>query len=204
VTLTRSFAIHIWLLPALLIPMIVAHLYLLRRHGEFGSWVNYDPDATPEELAERMRHAEPPYPAKPTEPAYAVPADLDEFFPSQTAKDGVVSFFLVLIIFIMAIAVGSPLEAPANPAILNYVPAPEWFFLPLDQLLVQFPQAWMIPVGVFIIPGLASMLLVAVPFLDRSPERRPWKRPELMVPAGFAVFFLLFETMLAVNRLFNL
>ncbi len=206
VTLTRTFAIHIWLLPALLVPLIVVHLYLLRRHGEHGAWINYrgareEPDG---EAAAPLVHAEPPYPAVPSDPGYAVPDDLDEFFPSQVGKDSIVSFALVLLIFVMAVVVGSPLEAPANPATLTYVPTPEWFFLPLDQLLVQFPQAWMIAVGTFAIPGLASTILILVPFLDRSPDREPWKRPQLMVPALFTLLFLIFEALLAVNRLFNL
>ncbi len=206
VTLTRTFAIHIWLLPALLVPLIGLHIYLLRRHGEHGSWVNYrnDPEESERERADRVLRAEPPYPAVPSDPAYSVPDDLDEFFPSQVGKDAIVSFVAVLIIFVMAVVVGSPLEAPANAASLTYVPTPEWFFLPLDQLLVQFPQAWMIPVGVFIIPGLASTLLIMVPFLDRSPDREPWKRPQLMVPALFTLLFLIFEALLGVNRLFNL
>jgi quinol-cytochrome oxidoreductase complex cytochrome b subunit len=205
-TLTRFFAIHIWLLPALLVPLIGLHLILLRRHGEHGSWVNYEgvENETPEERAGRMAHAEYPYPAVPSDPGYAVPVDLDEFFPSQVFKDAVVSFLLVAIIFVMAVVVGAPLERAANPAALNYVPTPEWFFLPLDQLLVQFPQAWMIPVGVFVIPGIGTTFLMLVPFLDRSPEREPWRRPEVMVPALFAVLFLVFEALLAVNRLFNL
>src|SRR5918997_742144 len=36
-TLSRVFALHVWLLPAALAPLIGIHLYLLRRHGEFGS-----------------------------------------------------------------------------------------------------------------------------------------------------------------------
>jgi quinol-cytochrome oxidoreductase complex cytochrome b subunit len=205
-TLTRFFAIHIWLLPALLVPLIFLHLVLLRRHGEHGSWVNYEgvETETEEVRSARMAGAEYPYPALPSDPGYAVPVDIDDFFPSQVFKDAVVSFALVVIIFVMAVVVGAPLERAANPAALNYVPTPEWFFLPLDQLLVQFPQAWMIPVGVFIIPGIGTTLLMLVPFLDRSPEREPWRRPEVMVPALFAVLFLIFEALLAVNRLFNL
>jgi quinol-cytochrome oxidoreductase complex cytochrome b subunit len=205
-TLTRFFAIHIWLLPALLVPLIGLHLILLRRHGEHGSWVNYEGVETESEevRAKRMAGAEYPYPALPSDPGYAVPVDIDDFFPSQVFKDAVVSFALVVIIFVMAVVVGAPLERAANPAALNYVPTPEWFFLPLDQLLVQFPQAWMIPVGVFVIPGIGTTLLMLVPFLDRSPEREPWRRPEVMVPALFAVLFLVFEALLAVNRLFNL
>ncbi|MGC1908850.1 MAG: cytochrome b N-terminal domain-containing protein [Candidatus Dormiibacterota bacterium] len=205
-TLTRFFAIHIWLLPALLVPLIGLHLILLRRHGEHGSWVNYEGVETEsdEVRKERMSSAEYPYPAVPSDPGYAVPVDIDDFFPSQVFKDALVSFGLVVIIFVMAVVVGAPLERAANPAALNYVPTPEWFFLPLDQLLVQFPQAWMIPIGVFVLPGIGTTLLILVPFLDRSPDREPWRRPEVMVPALFAVLFLVFEALLAVNRLFNL
>src|ERR671916_2369378 len=40
-TLSRFFAIHVWLLPAVLAPLIGLHLYLLRRHGVFGSEFEY-------------------------------------------------------------------------------------------------------------------------------------------------------------------
>ena len=40
-TLSRVFVIHVWLLPALLAPLIGIHLYLLRKHGEFGSEFEY-------------------------------------------------------------------------------------------------------------------------------------------------------------------
>src|ERR671933_2847478 len=39
--LSRFFAIHVWLLPAAIAPLIGAHLYLLRRHGVFGSEFEY-------------------------------------------------------------------------------------------------------------------------------------------------------------------
>jgi menaquinol-cytochrome c reductase cytochrome b subunit len=40
-TLSRVFAIHVWLLPAALAPLIGIHLYLLRKHGEFGAPFEY-------------------------------------------------------------------------------------------------------------------------------------------------------------------
>jgi menaquinol-cytochrome c reductase cytochrome b subunit len=40
-TLSRVFAIHVWLLPAALAPLIGLHLYLLRKHGEFGAAFEY-------------------------------------------------------------------------------------------------------------------------------------------------------------------
>ncbi len=40
-TLSRVFTIHVWLLPALLAPLIGVHLFLLRLHGEFGAAFEY-------------------------------------------------------------------------------------------------------------------------------------------------------------------
>jgi quinol-cytochrome oxidoreductase complex cytochrome b subunit len=40
-TLSRFFALHVWLLPAALAPLIGIHLYLLRKHGVFGSEFEY-------------------------------------------------------------------------------------------------------------------------------------------------------------------
>ena len=40
-TLSRFFALHVWLLPAAIAPFIGIHLYLLRRHGVFGSDFEY-------------------------------------------------------------------------------------------------------------------------------------------------------------------
>ncbi|EQD40135.1 membrane protein containing Cytochrome b/b6 [mine drainage metagenome] len=205
-TLTRFFAIHIWLLPALLVPLIGLHLILLRRHGEHGSWVNYEgvEEETEAARAQRMARAEAPYPALPSDPGYAVPMDLDEFFPSQVFKDAVVSFGLVLLIFIMAIVIGAPSSGRRIPPPSTTCPRRSGSSCHWTNLLVQFPQAWMIPVGVFILPGIGTTLLILVPFLDRTPGRQPWRRPEVMVPALFVVLFLVFEALLAVNRLFNL
>jgi quinol-cytochrome oxidoreductase complex cytochrome b subunit len=47
------FVIHVWLLPALLAPLIGAHLYLLRKHGEFGSEFEYSKRLA--ELRERQQ-----------------------------------------------------------------------------------------------------------------------------------------------------
>ncbi len=205
VTLTRTFALHVWVLPALLLGLIGAHLYLLRRHGEFGSWVNYETttDNPEKEIAERIRHAEPPYPARGSQPKYAVPRETVDFFPDQVFKDTVVSLGLVVLIFVMAVLSGAPLDGPANPATLTYVPTPEWFYLPLDQLLVFFPTA-LIGFGVFVIVGIGATLMLALPFIDRNPERHPIRRPDVLVPAFFLIFTVIYLAMLGVNRLYNL
>jgi quinol-cytochrome oxidoreductase complex cytochrome b subunit len=207
ITLTRTFAIHIWVLPFLLFSFIGAHLYLLRRHGEFGAWVNYDTDPGEDEekqIGERIRRAEPPYPAKRIERRYAAPTETVGFFPNQLFKDVALSTGLIAVIFVMGLISGAPLDGPSDPATLTYVPTPEWFFLPLDQFLVVAPSNPLIAIGVFGVLGIGAALLLFLPFIDRSPERRPLRRPEVIIPALFMVFTVVFFAVLGINRLYNL
>ncbi len=207
ITLTRTFAIHVWVLPFLMFSFIGAHLYLLRRHGEFGAWVNYDTAPGEEgerQIAERIRRAEPPYPTKRIGRRYAAPGDTVPFFPNQLVKDVVLSTALIAVIFVMGLVSGAPLDESANPATLSYVPTPEWFFLPLDQFLVVAPTNPLIAIGVFGVIGLGAALMLLLPFLDRSVERRPLRRPEVIVPAMFMAFTVIFFAMLGINRLYNL
>jgi quinol-cytochrome oxidoreductase complex cytochrome b subunit len=204
-SLTRTFAIHIWVLPFLLFALIGAHLYLLRRHGEFGSWVNYTPssDDPEKELGERLRRAEPPYPTRRSERRWAVPRSTVDFFPNQLFKDTVISLLFVAVIFVFGYLVGAPLSGPANPATLTYVPTPEWFFLPLDQVLLLAPGTNLIFAGIVLI-GVASLCMIVLPFLDRSRERQPLRRPEVLLPALFLTGLLILLTVIGANRLWNL
>ncbi len=63
-----------------------------------------------------------------------------------------------------------------------YVPRPEWYFLGLFQLLKYFPGP-LEPVATMVIPGIAIGFLIALPFLDRGPERRPLARVRLPITA---------------------
>src|SRR5438067_794170 len=119
ITLSRTFGIHVWLLPAILFPLIGAHLALLRKHGEFGSYINYrgayksreGVDVPP---APAQRPIEPRYPAAPSDELWAAPLQTEDFYPHQTFKDGIVSAALVVVVFILAVAFGAPLEAIAD------------------------------------------------------------------------------------------
>jgi menaquinol-cytochrome c reductase cytochrome b/c subunit len=83
---------------------------------------------------------------------------------------------------------------PVNPASSDYVPRPEWYFFFLFELLKIFKgQNIFSPVimGTFLVPNVLMVLLIALPFIDRGPERRIEKRPialatAIMVVAGLA------------------
>jgi quinol-cytochrome oxidoreductase complex cytochrome b subunit len=63
---------------------------------------------------------------------------------------------------------------------------PEWYFLPVYQLLKYFPKL----LGLVLING-AMALFVLLPFLDRNPERRPGKRKFMMAVAAIGLLVTL-------------
>jgi len=145
-TLTRFYAAHVVLLPALATALIGAHLWLFRKHGV----------TTPPWMREADGEAR-------SEP----------FFPRQLAMDA--AFAAVLVAVLAGLAArshGTTLEAPADPS-SQYLARPEWYFLPLFQLLKYFPGKWEL-VGAAVLPGLALAFVAGLPFLHRYwSTRRP-------------------------------
>jgi menaquinol-cytochrome c reductase cytochrome b/c subunit len=102
-----------------------------------------------------------------------------KFYPDIIYKDLLVSFGLFVLLVGFAIFLGVPHEPPADPNDSSYIPRPEWYFLFLFQLLKYFPGQleW---VGTAVIPGLAVLALLLLPFYDRSPFRH-WTKRKLAV-----------------------
>jgi ubiquinol-cytochrome c reductase cytochrome b subunit len=124
-------------------------------------------------LLRKHGHAGPPSEPDPRQP----------FFPYQAARDAVVGFAVVLVLFALAFGSPAPLERVADPADTAYVPRPEWYFLPLFQLLKYFRGPFE-PLGTAVLPGLSMLLLALVPWLDRGASRSPRDRkPALAVGA---------------------
>jgi ubiquinol-cytochrome c reductase cytochrome b subunit len=136
VTFARFYAVHVLLLPPATMLLILAHVYLVRRHG-----------VTPQPGDEAL-------PKKP-------------FYPAQVFKDTAAIFAAFAVLFTLAVAAKVPLERLADPADTSYVPRPEWYFLFLFQTLKFFEGPLEI-VGSTILPGLAVLALLAVPFIDRG------------------------------------
>jgi ubiquinol-cytochrome c reductase cytochrome b subunit len=62
----------------------------------------------------------------------------------------------------------APLSAPADLS-GRWLARPEWYFLPLNQLVSLVPG----PVGSQVLPGIALLLLAALPYVDRPGRRAP-------------------------------
>jgi mono/diheme cytochrome c family protein len=110
---------------------------------------------------------------------------IGSFWPDQVFIDGVVITFIFVVLIGLAAYARAPFSGPLDTMQTFYVPKPEWYFLFLYQSLKVFPGK-LEPIGTAGIPFLVILLLLFLPFIDRSPERNPGRRPVAMV--GFAIF----------------
>ncbi len=120
----------------------------------------------------------------------------ESFFPYTVAKDALFALLVFLILMALAVFVGAPLEARADPTNTAYVPRPEWYFMFLFDLLKYFPGSleW---VGVAVLPGAALAFLFFLPLLDRGPVRHPSQRPVTVAITSLAVVGVVLLTLQA-------
>jgi mono/diheme cytochrome c family protein len=97
-----------------------------------------------------------------------------KFFPDIIYKDMIASFGVFVLLLLLATFLGVKPEPPADPNDAAYIPRPEWYFLFLFQMLKYFPGKveW---IGTTVVPGLAVLALLLLPFYDRSPFRH-WRK----------------------------
>jgi len=174
-TLTRFYAMHVLVLPMLLVTLVGVHLFLVIWQG-----VSVPPGLWDRAIS-GFRGRDRPATAPETAVEYhAVYDDFKarglRFFPDLIVEDAIVSTVVILIVVALAVAFGTPLEGQADPTNSGYVPRPEWYFLFLFQLLKYFPGSleWL---GVAVLPALFFVFLIILPFLDRGPRRSPRFRP---------------------------
>jgi ubiquinol-cytochrome c reductase cytochrome b subunit len=161
VALSRYYVLHTIFLPGLFLFLVAAHFHFLKHRGLSGP-------LSGEEAARRK------VPLVPT----------------------IINRWLVLFL-VVAVVLGlvawywsAPLGNPADPADSSYVPKPEWWALFSDQLLAIFTGPLTV-VGAVIIPGGLVGLMMALPFIDRSPERHPARRKKVILIAAVIVATLI-------------
>jgi ubiquinol-cytochrome c reductase cytochrome b subunit len=117
-----------------------------------------------------------------------------KFYPEQVFRDTVAIFVAFVVLFTLAVVARVPLERLADPTDTAYIPRPEWYFLFLFQTL-KFFEGPLEVVGSVVLPGLAILALMLVPFLDRGKMVRATRRT---VAAGVLVLAALGWTGLTV------
>jgi ubiquinol-cytochrome c reductase cytochrome b subunit len=146
-TLSRFFAVHVLFLPALLVSLIAAHLFILRRVGPAGPWTD-----------ERASLGS------------------ETFYPRQVYMDAVVMLAVFTVISSLALLVPFPLTDKADPSDTSFVPVPEWYFLFYYELL-KYVHGPLEPLATWILPTGVMLIMLLWPFIDRNPARNPIRRP---------------------------
>ncbi|MDT7043124.1 cytochrome b N-terminal domain-containing protein [Candidatus Nitronereus thalassa] len=146
-TLSRFFAIHVLILPSIIIFGIMLHLFILRRVGPAGPW----------DEARAKQGSE-------------------TFYPRQVYMDAVVMLGIFIVVGVLAATIEFPLADKADPTDNSFMPVPEWYFLFYFQLLKYFHGPFA-PLATWILPSIFFIGLFLLPFFDRHPERRISRRP---------------------------
>jgi ubiquinol-cytochrome c reductase cytochrome b subunit len=160
-TLSRFFALHVFVIPGTLLFLLAIHLWLVLKCGISAppaAGEKVDPktyDATYEEEVKK-----------------GVP-----FLGEAVIKDGLISALAVVTVVVIAAVVGpkGP-SGPPDPTLSGANPRPEWPFLWLFGLLSLSPP----PMETFIMLVFPVVLIVAlllVPFVSNRGERAPSRRP---------------------------
>jgi ubiquinol-cytochrome c reductase cytochrome b subunit len=106
------------------------------------------------------------------------------FWPEQIFKDVVVTFLIFLLLVYLSAFFPAPFSGLADPADTLVSPKPAWTFLFLYQILKFLPGP-LEPLGTAGVPMMIILLFASLPFLDKSPEKNPFKRG-FVVLSGFA------------------
>ena len=118
------------------------------------------------------------------------------FFPYAVGKDSLMACVVLIVIIFMSLILGAELGPKADPTTTSYVPRPEWYFFFLFELLRVIKPPELVFVATLGIPNILLGLLVMLPFYDRSPERRPERRPIAMTSMLLTVAAMTYLTLL--------
>jgi ubiquinol-cytochrome c reductase cytochrome b subunit len=164
-TLSRFFALHVFVIPGSLIAFVGLHLLLVLKLG-INEW------PMPGRVVRRSDYLENYH--------NLTRKDGVPFVPYAVWKDVVFSGLILLSIAVCAVYFGpfGPSGQP-DPTIIETAPRPDFFFLWLYAVLSLLPPSLETPV-LLIGPAVALIVLVALPFVSGEGEKS-WKRRPIAV-----------------------
>ena len=164
-TLSRFFALHVFVIPGLLIAFVCLHVLMVLKLG-INEW------PMPGRMVKRATYLDDYHELTKTDGA--------PFLPYAIWKDMFFAAFVLLAVAACAVWFGpfGPSGQP-DPTIIQTVPKPDYFFLWLYALLSLLPPSLETPV-LLIGPVLVTLGLLLLPFLSGEGEKS-WKRRPIAV-----------------------
>jgi ubiquinol-cytochrome c reductase cytochrome b subunit len=171
-TLTKFYALHVFILPGIILAFIGLHLQLVMKNGI----------------------SEPPTPGKKVDPKtyreeyHALMEKTGvPFWPDAAWRDALFGVAMVFAIMICAWYFGAPaMDNAPDPSLTNANPQPDWYLMWYFAILALMPPQIESIVMVFG-PLFMGLLLLSLPFVSNSGERHLKKRPWA---SAFIVFAL--------------
>jgi quinol-cytochrome oxidoreductase complex cytochrome b subunit len=187
-TLLRFYALHVAVLPMLLVLMLTVHIWRVRKDGfavertsvgAFAEEATERPEAATAPAAAPMMQANPELYGGRVRLLGVVdresiteaerPVDDTVFtWPHLLVRHVVVALGTSAIVLGLAVSFSAPLRGLANP---NLTPEPAkapWYFAGLQELLSRFDPL----VAGILIPAGAVLVFVLLPYIDRNPDTR--------------------------------
>jgi len=161
-TLSRFFAFHVFVIPAFIFGLLGLHIYLVFRNG-----ISEPPVAG--RLVKKKTYRD----------WYEnlMKKDGVPFWPNAAWRDMAFGLLVVVVIFILAITVGSPeIGKPPDPTNIDTNPRPDWYLLWIFAMFALIPRAlesW----AIVLLPLIGGIVLIMLPIWFNTGERSPWRRP---------------------------
>jgi ubiquinol-cytochrome c reductase cytochrome b subunit len=164
-TLSRFFALHVFVIPGMLIVFVGLHVLMVLRLG-INEW------PMPGRIVKRATYERDYHALTKSEGA--------PFVPYAVWKDLFFAGFIILAVAACAFYFGpfGPTGQP-DPTIIQTAPKPDYFFLWLYALLSLLPPSMETPF-LLIVPPVAIIALILLPFLSGEGEKS-WKRRPIAV-----------------------
>ncbi len=164
--LTRFYALHVILLPTIMLLMVSVHLWRVRKDGGL---------SRPDENGDAVETI--PLGQLPTNKSYGLmelaqgttpqvgknPEDEVFSWPHLVFREILLLLLVIAVVLFLAIFFNAPLEEYANPIHPPNPAKAPWYFLGLQEL-VSYSAFW----GGVVVPGLLVTALALLPYLDRK------------------------------------
>ena len=159
--------------PAALIAFMAIHLFMVVRQGVTAPPARGGRSAEGDLVTQRRREMD----------EYHVQKEAGEpFYPYSLSKDAAAALIVFVAIIVLAWRFPAEVGQFPDPTDTNYNPLPEWYFLFLFQFLKYFPGS-LEPVVAVVLPSLAILGLLVLPFVDLRLLRNPLDCPLASAPA---------------------
>lgn len=174
-TLSRFWALHVFIIPGLIIAIVSMHLRLVLTKG-----INEYP--------------RPGYPVKratyDAEYAEILRKEGVPFVPDAVGKDLLFAALVIVGILGCAYFIGpkGPVGAP-DPTLIHTNPRPDFYFLSIFAALALLPD-WMEVLVLFVAPALLGGWLLMLPFISGTGEKSARRRPVAVLSVVFIMLVI--------------